>query len=245
MPDTIYQDSSAGAYPLPLNNGVGGLAEFPACINEPYDLVFTVKLDDSLTLNGLSLDVFSAQIETTGAVEGLPAGLNYLCNPPDCIFPDSILGCIVVTGIPSNENTVGEYPLKITGSALLDIVGTFPGLTFPGILAEGSYSITLNEEGNCVDMSTSVNYLEEQISLTNMPNPVQSITKIEMTSLIGGDFQFTVLDMTGRVVQQRPVQLQVGYNAFQLDVSEFENGMYLYTLSDGKAMIFEKMIVER
>ena len=74
---------------------------------------------------------------------------------------------------------------------------------------------------------------------------MQSQTTIEMTSLVSGDFQFKVMDMAGRVVQQQPIQLQVGYNAFQLDVNDLNNGMYLYTLSDGRAMIFEKMIVEK
>ena len=246
LPDSIYQDSSAGAYPLPFNNGSGGLAMFPACINEPYELVFTLKLGDSISVAGIGgVDVISAQIETTGAISGLPEGLNYFCNPPDCIVPDSILGCIVITGTPTASNAAGDYELVITGGALLDVFGNFP-LTFPGLIGMGSYALTLNEEGQCAPMSTGVNdYLSQQISLANTPNPVVQQTTIEMTSLLAGAFQFNVFDRTGRMVYQEAVQLNVGYNTLSYDASALEEGLYIYTLSDGTAVISEKMMVHR
>jgi len=135
LPDSIYQDSSAGAYPLPLDAaGNHGLAEFPACINEPYELIFTIKLGDSISVETVGrVDVVSANIERTGAVSGLPEGLSYFCNPPDCIFPDTTLGCIVVTGTPTENNAAGDFPLVISGVAVLNLGGLieFP-LTFPG-----------------------------------------------------------------------------------------------------------------
>jgi len=244
MPDTSQLDANALVFPLPLNEaGEGGLAAFPACINEEFELVFTLSVPDSLDANGNVIDISYAEIETTGAITGLPEGVNYFCNPPDCVFPDTLVGCIVLKGTPTSNNAPGAYDIVIVANAQLGPL-PFP-VTFPGPLVPGSYSLTLNEEGNCADVSTSVNYLAEQVSLGNTPNPVQTQTKIEMTSLISGDFQFKVMDMTGRVVEQKTIQLQVGYNAFQLNVGDLENGMYVYTLSDGKAMIFEKMLVEK
>ena len=246
IPDTTYQDASPGAYPLPLNEGEGGLAEFPACINEPYELVFTIKLGDSVSVAGIgSIDVFSATIPTTDAVTGLPVGLNYLCNPPNCVFPDTLLGCIVVTGTPTAENPAGDYPLVIRGSALLDGFGDFP-LEFPGLLAAGEYILPLNDTGGCEAVSTSIpSYLKSNIELSNMPNPVQTTTMIEMTSLIDGDFQFKVFDMTGKSIHAENVHLNVGYNTLSYDVSGLGEGMYIYTLGDGNAMIYEKMLVSR
>lgn len=244
VPDTSQISGNNLVFPLPLNEeGEGGLAAFPACINEDFELVFTLIVPDSLNANGNLIDITYAEIETTGAITGLPEGVDYFCNPPNCIFPDTLAGCIVLRGIPTSNNAAGAYELVIVANAQLGPL-PFP-VTFPGPLVPGSYSLTLNEEGNCIDSTTSVNYLAEQISLGNTPNPVQFQTKIEMTSLVAGDFQFSVMDMAGRVVQQQPISLQAGYNTFQLDASDLENGMYLYTLSDGKAVIYEKMIVER
>lgn len=244
MPDSIYQDSAAGVYPLPFNNGVGGLAEFPACINDPYELVFTIRLVDSIDINGTLADVSFIKIEPMGAITGLPEGLDYACNPPDCIFPDTAFGCVVVRGTPAPSNAVGDYELVIQGLAQL---GPLPlPLTFPSpLLAAGSYAITLKEEGTCEGGTTSVNYLEEQIDLALVPNPVQFQAKIEMTSLVAGDFDLKVFDRNGQEVQQQDVQINVGYNTLQLDVSSLSNGLYLYALSDGQAMIYKKLVVKR
>ncbi len=242
VPDTTLQDSSFIVHPLPLNEGVGGLAEFPACVNEPYELVFTLLVPDSINNNGLLIDVSSASIETTGAIVGLPEGVNYFCNPPNCIFSDTLAGCIVLKGTPTSNNPPGEYELVISGVAQFGPL-PFP-VTFPGILAPGSYALTLQEEGACEGTSTSVNYLAEQITLSNTPNPVQYQTNIEMTSLMEGDVQFKVFDNAGKEVHARNIRLNFGYNTLQFDASSLNNGMYFYTISDGRAMIYEKMVVE-
>ena len=230
---------------MPFNNGTGGLAAFPACLNDPYELVFTVRLTDSIPFNGAAIDVTNVTIEPTDAITGLPEGLEYACNPPNCVFVDSLLGCIVLRGTPAATNAVGEYELVIEGIAQL---GPLPlPLTFPSeLLAAGSYAVTLQEEGTCGGATTtSVNYLSEQITLSHQPNPAQFQTKIEMTSLLAGDFDLQVYDRSGSVVRQQEVQLRVGYNAVQLDVSNLPNGFYLYALSDGQAMIYDKLIVKR
>lgn len=251
LPDSTFQDSTAGAFPLPLDAaGNFGLAEFPACINEPYELIFTIKLGDSISVAGVGrVDVVSANIERTGAITGLPEGLTYFCNPPDCIFPDTTLGCIVVTGTPTESNTIGDNPLVIAGVAVLNLgaLVEFP-LEFPGTIASGEYNISLNAEGDCVNDSSTVsthNYLSEKISLGNTPNPVSTSTKIEMTSLLAGDFQFTVFDMAGKAKYQESVSLRVGYNTLNFDASGLQDGFYIYTLSDGTAYIAEKMMVRK
>ena len=244
-PDTMFQNAPPGAFPMPLNNGEGGLAEFPACINEPYNLVFTIRLGDSVSIAGADIDIFNATIPVSGAVTGLPEGLNYFCNPPDCIFPDTLLGCILVTGTPTDANQPGSFPLTIEGSVLLDLLGDFP-LVFPGILAPGEYILDLNDTGGCEAVSTSIpSYLKSNIELSNTPNPVTTSTLIEMTSLIDGDFQFKVFDMTGRSVHSENIHLNIGYNTLSYDASALGGGMYIYTLGDGNAMIHEKMMVSR
>ena len=104
-PDTLYRDSIAGVYPRPLSdvNPNGGIDTF-ACIGQPFEFVFTVIIPDTFSFNGLLLTLLSAEIATSGAVTGLPAGMGYACNPPDCIFPADSIGCIVLQGIPDATN---------------------------------------------------------------------------------------------------------------------------------------------
>jgi len=66
-----------------------------------------------------------------------------------------------------------------------------------------------------------------------------------MTSLLAGDFQFTVFDMAGKVSYQKAVSLKVGYNTLNFDASGLQDGLYVYTISDGTAYIAEKMMVRK
>ena len=115
QPDQAFADSAQVVSPLPLDpsTGEGGIEAFPACIGEPFELIFTFRVGDSTVFNGLPFDLLRAEIATTDAVVGLPEGVNYFCNPPDCIFPDTTLGCIVLRGTPTENNTPGVNTLVI------------------------------------------------------------------------------------------------------------------------------------
>lgn len=242
VPNPIYQDSGQVVSPLPLdpNTGQGGLAPFPACIGEPFELVFTFRIGDSASIGAFAINLDSAIIETTGAISGLPEGIDYFCNPPNCVFPDTTLGCIVLKGTPSANNEAGINKLVISArvkGGLIDLMETIPGTIF-----QGEYNLTLNEAGNCT--STGVNdYLAQQITLSNSPNPAINQTNIEITSLLSGDFEFNVFDLTGKTIHTEAIQLTTGYNAFNFDAGQLQEGMYIYTIGDGTATVAAKMMV--
>lgn len=245
VPDQTFADSAQLVSPLPLDpsTGEGGIEMFPACIGEPYELVFTFRIGDSTAINGFGVNLLRAEIATTGGVTGLPEGVNYFCNPPDCIFPDTTLGCIVLTGTPTANNTVGVRPLVITATVVVDGLGSITE-TIPGNIFTGEYNLVLNEAGGCESVSTN-DYLAQNIALANIPNPVIDQTTIEVTSDISGDFQFTVLDVAGRLMHSEQIQLTSGYNSFNYDATDLGAGMYIYAISNGTGAISEKMIVGR
>lgn len=244
-PDQTFADSSQVVFPLPLDpsTGLGGIEAFPACIGEPFELVFSFRVGDSATISGFTVDLFRAEIATTDGITGLPEGINYFCNPPDCIFPDTTLGCIVLRGTPTAANTPGVNKLVISAGVVADIVGIF-NTTIPGPLFTGEYNLVLNEAGGCESVSTN-DYLAQNISLANIPNPVVAQTMIEVSSDISGDFQFNVFDVAGKRLHAEQIQLTTGYNSFNYDASELEAGMYIYSVSNGTGAISEKMIVSR
>ncbi len=245
QPDQAFADSTQVVSPLPLDpsTGMGGIEAFPACIGEPYELIFTFRIGDSTSINGFGVDLLRAEIATTGGIEGLPEGVNYFCNPPDCIFPDTTLGCIILTGTPTANNTAGVSPLIITATVVVDGLGSITE-TIPGRIFTGEYNLVLNEAGGCESVSTN-DYLAQNISLGNIPNPVVAQTMIEVSSDISGDFQFNVFDVAGKRLHAEQIQLTTGYNSFNYDASELESGMYIYSVSNGTGAISEKMIVNR
>jgi len=245
IPDPTFADSAQVVFPLPLdpNTGEGGIEMFPACIGEPYELVFSFRVGDSTTFNGLTLDLIRAEIATTDAVAGLPEGVNYFCNPPNCVFPDTVLGCIVLRGTPTENNTPGVNSLIISASIVAEAIGTV-GTTIPGPQFTGEFNLVLNEMGGCESVSTN-DYLAQNLALANIPNPVVAETTIEVSSDISGDFQFSVFDVAGKLMHSEQIQLTTGFNSFVYNASDLEAGMYIYAISNGTGAISEKMIVSR
>ena len=248
-PDQSFVDSNRVVFPLPLDpeTGEGGIEMFPACIGEPYELVFSFRVGDSATVQGpagpLTLDLLRAEIATTGAVAGLPEGINYFCNPPDCIFPDSVLGCIVLRGIPTENNPIDTNELIIDVSVTVALLGTI-NETIPGQLFAGEYNLVVNESGGCATVSTN-DILAANVALANIPNPVVDYTTIEVSTEIDGDFQFQVHDVAGKLIHSNKVQLERGYNSFNFDASQIGDGMYIYSLSNELGAVSQKMIVSR
>ncbi|MEM6318266.1 MAG: T9SS type A sorting domain-containing protein [Bacteroidota bacterium] len=242
-PDQTFADSAQVVFPLPLdpNTQEGGLAAFPACIGDPYELIFTFRLGDSARVGGFNVDLLRAEIETTGAVAGLPEGINYFCNPPDCIFPDTTLGCIVLRGTPAESNMPGVNELVITARVTIDGLGTITE-TIPGQIFPGEYNLTVNSAEECTSVSTD-DFLAKNITLGNTPNPVIDRTTIEVSSEVNGDFQFNVFDLAGKTLHTQTVRLISGYNSFDYDASKLEAGMYIYALSNETGAVSKKLIV--
>jgi len=117
-PDPIYINSEFIVNPLPdsigescsLNQGI---------LNEPYEQTFTIVFPDSIgaTLGGIPIE-FEVVSFTIDAILGLPSGVTYTCEPPDCVFTSNTIGCISFSGIP---NQVGVYSLIIQASLLANI----------------------------------------------------------------------------------------------------------------------------
>ncbi len=153
LPDSTLIDSSAGVYPKPITpeNPNGGIKK-KACINKPYDFVFTVVVPDTVLVpifpSPLALEkVF---IDTAGAISNLPAGIHYQCNPPNCVFKKNTFGCLILNGIPTISNQPGDYKpiikLKLTVNVGVpfDYATEYPGPAFPG-----EYKLTLLSENDC------------------------------------------------------------------------------------------------
>jgi len=168
-PDATLQDAPLGLYPTPFDSTTfpsGGLADFPATIGMPYELTFTVKISDSLTLDPFDVDLKNFALANMDGLVGLPNGLDFACDPPNCVFNDTTLGCIIIQGTPIDANPVGNYNLRFMGQLFANeddsISFGFPSAIVPGeyVLSLGrSDTLDTDEDGvmddidNCVDTS--------------------------------------------------------------------------------------------
>jgi len=247
VPDSLYRDSAVGVYPLPFKEDRpdGGI-NIPACINEPYEFVITVKVPPDATVSGFQVEIDSVTVPTTGAVLNLPDGMSYACNPPTCVLvPEDTLSCIVLFGTPDNPADVGIKDIMVNATVHTNVISqsiVLPDNTgaFPG--ADGNYFLEVREEGACAVTNTR-DYLKEQISLVNTPNPFGYETVIEVTSLAREELTFEVFDLVGQRIHVEKVNILAGTNRIPFDGSQLQNGVYNYSFSNGQSRVSNKMIV--
>jgi len=173
-PDTSLTDAPLGLYPTPFDAAVfpeGGLATFPATIGMPYELTFTVKLTDSVNISPFNFDLNSFALDNSDAILGLPLGLDYACNPPNCVFPDSVLGCIIISGTPIEANLIGDYNLQFQGQLIANEDDSI-NFDFPSTAIPGEYILTLNRSEN---VDTDGDEIMDNVdNCVNIPNPDQT-----------------------------------------------------------------------
>lgn len=242
MPNPDFMDADAGVYPPPYDEVVtpdGGITE-SACINQPYEFVFTVVVSETITIGGASLPLDSIVLIS---VDGLPEGMTWDSNPEDGTYPAGSQGCARISGTASSSNALGDYSLLITVDAY--IFGVPNQLTFPNdLIAPGEYTLTLLEENSADCLVGTENVLQQNVAVNASPNPTSGFTSININSLINTDLELTITDMTGRVVRSEAITANAGQQSIDIDVNAFATGMYLYSLSNEMGVITKKLIVE-
>ena len=125
-------------------------------------------------------------------------------------------------------------------TSVIDLPVTYPDRT--GLLpesAQGNYFLFLKE------MSTSTqNYIEQNVSLQNAPNPFGGETIISIQSQISETFEFQVHDLLGRTLHRRTIRIDAGENRISFDGSELPDGVYGYSFSNEKGRVASKMLIK-
>jgi hypothetical protein len=137
VPDDTYADTT-GVFPPPYQEDDCpdcGITD-TACIGNDFYFVFTIAVGESIEIvPGFPQTLDSVVVDS---ITNMPEGIVLDCNPSSCVYPQSFLGCAVLSGIPTANNTPGNYSLVIhtnvyTGGSALPIPITFPNsLIAPG-----------------------------------------------------------------------------------------------------------------
>lgn len=253
VPNAQYQDSTFGVYPAPYhvdNNPDGGIQE-TACANTPYYFTWTIKIPETITISGFTVNIDSIRVAETDAIGNLPAGMEYRFNPESGLFlPSDTIACITIYGSPE---VVGIYDLKITMTIYsqdLLITGsnffeaTLPDPAFPA--TDGKYELEVVEEGNAdcfVDSADDV--LAASFSIRNLPNPFSDFTNIEIVAERSEELIFRVFDLVGNEIHRETISVIQGINNHEFDGGRLANGIYMYTIEKDGALVSEKMIINR
>ncbi len=245
LPDTTIIDSAGAIFPRPFLPGDSlgiGITKV-ACINEPFQFVFTIVIPSFVDIGGIPFALNGARAETTGAVDSLPIGLIYECNPGDCTYNALEPSCLVLTGTPSPENDTGVYNLTLN-FVLLTNIGSI-GVTFPGAQFPGNYLLKLLPEDSpeCGKVMANRKHPGATMDIYNAPNPFKESTTLYLHLRKPENMQLRISDMTGRTVEEFPIQLQTGPNILPLNDLNLGAGMYIYTLYNQSERVTRKMMV--
>ncbi len=238
LPDSSILDTIDVVYPTPFTDSLGGGITVPACINEEYSLLFTMVIPNTVIFNGITVGLTYAQIDTVGAVDNLPIGIEYDCNPSNCRVLPGVPSCILLHGIPSEENDTGIYDFVIN-LKLATIIGIFEE-TIPGTVVPGKYSLPLMNEGSCT--TANQKNLQPPVSnIKNVPNPFRGKTDIWVYSERSERVNIRITDMMGRTVKWFQENLRSGMNIVPFYVESLSPGVYTYQIIANNYQVSKKM----
>lgn len=168
------------------------------------------------------------------SVTGLPPGMTFVCDNPDCQFPGGQTGCAIITGTPP-LGSAGDYQLTIDLNAY---VGGF-GVPNPYTLTYYHIEVFPNNVG--VADQEEINFAVKQ----NKPNPFDEITSIEYTLTESAKVTFEVYNLVGELVDSKSMNGTKGNNRLQFDGSELANGAYIYKLTSNGHAVTKRMVISR
>lgn len=120
-------------------------------------------------------------------------------------------------------------------------------------LVAGTYTVTVTSYGTCkektqvtitqpsgVDEINNANYF---VLHQNIPNPFSGSTAISFTSVSKGSYDLKVYNILGAVVYNKIISAVAGENKVILDAIRLPEGVYSYSLSNGRHSVTKRMIV--
>lgn len=216
-----------------------------ACIGQYFE--FTLSLKSPGAIPGFPVTINSISMPVSNGVMNLPAGMSYVCNPPNCVFPTDSLACVKIFGTPTNPADVGQKDLTLSltiNSNIGPIPINYPNQTLdPG----GHYYLHVKAAGStgCFEPSSTRDLSGSIKEMKSFPNPTTGFTQINLNALQPGMFDFRVFDMTGKTYHRERLQVFTGENIINFDGSFLPAGMYLYSFSDGTGISTGKLIVNK
>lgn len=244
-PDTSFTE--AGLYPEPdsLDCFIDG---------EPVNTVIYFKNFDtvaSLTIQSLRID----------SVTNFPCGVSYALDQGDRTYDNGEAGCISLTGTV-NDNA-GQYKLGIYVTLVVSglptpISGEAGALSQQFGAGDFSYYVRVKENTGdacpAVDTSSSANNLiacsvgiHEITNIESIklyPNPAKNTANVSFYAANTATYNVRIVNIFGQEVANNTLNVVPGLNNNTMDVSKLSTGVYIYTITDGKAVSTQRFVVE-
>lgn len=206
---------------------------------------------DTLTAFGQLLTIESLQIDS---INNLPDGLCWATNKSDNTYSNQEEGCIQIHGTTCQPT--GSYKLSI--KVLVDVgFGAIPydadevGLKyFVRVLNNGDAVPPVDTSQNdpfvpygpaCI--INSVNELSTVNTLNIVPNPFTNSAAVTFYSEKSSVMTERITNMLGAVVSKNTINVKAGENSSVINGTNFNAGVYFYSLTDGSKTITKRIVI--
>lgn len=204
----------------------------------PYEQIiyFKLPLDTVVEFYGFPLALIVDSLIITGYT-GLPPGFTLACNVPSCTLLGGQNGCASISGT-ATASDVGIHPLKVYVTTFVsDTFGTPVG-GFPDSI--DFYFLDIQIQSAVQEPGT-----EKWSVGTVYPNPAGDIAGIPIHSTVPGELLVSVLDFSGRQVEQHTMDVKPGNTTYRLDVSQLPVGFYVLKIMQGGYSSYRSLEVVR
>jgi hypothetical protein len=170
---------------------------------------------------------------TLDSIGGLPSEFSYSSNPASGVFPGGSAACLDLTAA-NVTSPVGTYPLTVNVTAT--VVTPFGPVPQASVI-----------NGYKIIIQGPIGYITYDANsfgiMANFPNPATENTTILFGSDKNTAVSLNVYNAIGTLVHSAKMNATQGQNSFAVSTSNFANGNYIYTLSNGNAVVSGKFIV--
>lgn len=155
----------------------------------------------------------------------------------------------------AEEGTTYRIDYRLAGGGAITkipVIANFVTLTGLTACTDYEYRVIVHcpDEGKLTSdwfpFSTSCKLGEISGNLISVyPNPAKDMIKVGYQTNLEGSIVINVTDVTGKIYITLPATAAAGLNAYQLDVSGLNSGMYFVQIKNGNKQVIDKFIVTK
>ena len=153
--------------------------------------------------------------------------INYFDSMGDSLYS-------VVINHPENERP--EYIINLADDQFV-IAGNTNCCNYDSIVGPGQSFLLLPDNKTTQEIT-----VEEENSIKVFPNPTHShiIFEVEDHNILNDDYQVSIFLTNGKRIERRSLSV----SSTSIDLSQLPDGMYFYTLSNGKRLIEQGKVIK-
>jgi hypothetical protein len=233
IPDTQLTD--AGIYP----DSATGLAN--AYVGQLYNQNITIitPIDTFVAnpLGGPDILVTIDNIDLTN-VTGLPNSFSYTCDPPNCSFPGGTIECAELYSAGPTFAEIGSHQIIFETTTYVSNVPFINTTTQDDVI--DYYYLNISAATSTLNKFDNTTFELKGV----LPNPAVNNANIQFISGTPEAVNFKVYNLLGKEIESQFINSQRGVNTINVNTTSYSEGMYLYSINNGKVVLTKSMIVK-